>query len=244
MLLNFEMTRNPRFEHAAELRKYLKVLDRWEASFQSFLSGAQSAMTPADQQAVRSLELNFQIFYLQLDIVTKQNPPGKAAAGNGLTDKRTMNVLMWDDHTPRFQKIVDSARNAVDSAVLLTSTSNNNVYTSDESVVPVLFAIIRLCRHPAVRRETVSLLYKLPPQKGLWDNFITARVCDNLIALEEKDLGNVATCRDIPAWARIDLLQAYFDEEGHSSAVKCFRQRNPNVCSGQEISDEYVLWNA
>ena len=240
--LNFEIAEHPLYERLYEPKVYLGIFDRWNQSFQSWRQ--EENFSPSDEEAARTLEVNSKIFVLELDVVMQQNPPRQIIWESDGPRFQPLSPLIWDAYTARFQVIVAAARNIIEDDAQVAVNRGDCKYTSDVNLVPTLFAVIRLCRDPALRREAVALLHKLPIQEGIWNSITTARVCEKLIQVEEEGLGIVTKCEDVPEWARVQLIKTHFDREGRLGSINCTRYRNPLGCYGRAVLDKILLWAA
>lgn len=86
-------------------------------------------------------------------------------------------------------------------------------YSFELGVVPILSGIACSCREPAIRRRAVSLLRTSRRREALWDSFLAACVCERVIEIEERGLGIVRSCSDIPEISRVRVTSILIDME-------------------------------
>ena len=198
------------------------ILERWLVSFQTFLRATGSSIDSRGLQAAQILEMSHSTAMLYLNFST-------VSAFN--------DEMAWDKFTENFEHLVNLAAPIIESYTYDTSTLNGGPgFTMDMSTVGPLYIVAHRCRHPAIRRKAVSLLYAAPRQEGLWDSITSARVAERLISIEESGLGNVTRSEDVPDWARISDVEVEFDLQERQGIVKFSRQRG----ALEKVRDRFV----
>ena len=66
------------------------------------------------------------------------------------------------------------------------------------------------CRDPIIRRRAISILQNCGRTEGVWDYFLTSKVAQRVLDIEEAGLQNVRSCEDVPGWARISNVSTVF----------------------------------
>ena len=209
-------TRSANLDWELDRQKYRNLCEQWLEAFNAFLLNSGQALTGKAWQAVHVLQISQQFAKTFLD----------ASACAILT-----NETVWDQYCSRFEDIVLLAASIIGSFTHVSDADVNSQcgpdFCLDMNIIGPLFAVAHKCRHPVVRRKAVSLLYFAPRQEGIWDGVLTARVAERLIEIEEKGLGKITSCDDVPDWARISDVDIKFDLEGRLRGIKYSRQRSP-----------------
>ncbi|MCJ1453968.1 hypothetical protein MMC28_004318 [Mycoblastus sanguinarius] len=208
--------------------KCSSVCEQWLAAFQAFLQHSGKTLDSKAWQAARVLQISQEFAKTYLD----------ASAFSVLTDE-----TVWDKYCSRYESIVLLA-----ASILEESSRDANItpkrgpaFCIDMNIVAPLYAVAHKCRHPVVRRKAVSLLYFTPRQEGIWDSVLTARVAERLIEIEERGLGRVTCCYDVPDWARISDVNIKFDLQGRLGTVRYSRQRS-SLEKVRDTVEETVKW--
>lgn len=221
------------------------MFNRWHLALHSFLNNAGDSLSPTTRQAARVLQSNLLVLELEVDVTAKEDLPHPFVSEYSApwllqlpyrlredpkkfeTSCFELSPLAWDMHTPRFQQIIALARDAVEHVVAYDAPVHFRQFWLDTTIVAPLYFVAYICQDPKVRREAVSLLYRLPHQEGLWDSLIAARSCEKLMEIEEEGLGEVSRAEDIPEWARIREVKASTDAEGRLDKISYRRFRKP-----------------
>ena len=124
-------------------------------------------------------------------------------------------------------------------AVALTGQTD---ITSTFWLVPPLFQCATRCRVPDVRRRALLLLRDLNRVEGPWNSSIAADIAASIIDIEERGLGEVESCSDIPNTSRVRLQIAcrFPDQDGLVSLLfKPFPHKTttPNILEECEVTD-------
>ena len=242
--LNHEIAQAPTPERLYEPRKFLDVFDQWHRSFRALVHKLRGSMSADDEQAVRILELNHEMFVLELGIVMRREPPRELTWENDRYHFAPISNMLWDAHLEQFWKIVDLAREIVHYVNEGDPERRFGRFASNANIIPSLFGVARLCRDPILRREVVTLLYKAPRHEGLWNSIMTARVCERLIQIEEEGLGLVTSCHDVPDWARIESVRVEFATEGRVGSIVCTRRKRAPTEDGDGELETLSLWDS
>ena len=78
-------------------------------------------------------------------------------------------------------------------------------------LIPGLFLIASRCRHPRIRRQAISYLFKLRRYEKNWHSTIAARIAETMMRIEERDCLEVEDCSDIPKESRIRAVSVDVD---------------------------------
>ena len=145
--------------------------------------------------------------------------------------------MRWDKYTKEFARMIEHANELLDPS---RKTSKSRIeYNPDYGFVSPVFCVIHWCRDPTIRREGIRILESASCRDGCWDSEILARVGRTIVALEEKDLGEITCAADVPSWARLTAVDPEFDMEKSSMRMKYWRKS----VEGDVVSyEEYVEW--
>ena len=195
-----------------ERDEYLRIARSWLAAFEAFLS--QNTLDEHSMRGARVLQISQALGMVMLDV---QDLPNRFRESS------------YDRYLSYFQRIVALARqNLQPTSLNSVEVAKDLCFSVDTHVVAPLYAVIHKCRDPSVRREAVRLLKLSPRREGIWDGLLAGQVGEKIISLEEEGLGLVASCHDVPEWARVKAVSVDFDMEGRLGTIKYTRQRGPN----------------
>ncbi|KAK4461504.1 hypothetical protein QBC42DRAFT_203560 [Cladorrhinum samala] len=121
--------------------------------------------------------------------------------------------MEYDKFLPQFQKCVGLAREVVAAAEheVHRLGSLKPTFTPEIGILPALYIIGVKCRHPAVRREILSILRRQTVREAVWDSTCTATVVERVIEIEESGRweegeGVVQDMQQIAVWQRIETM--------------------------------------
>jgi len=100
----------------------------------------------------------------------------------------------YDDFLPQFRQCMALARDiaATHERYAGSLSRPTFTFTPELGIVPVLYIIGAKCRDPVVRREVLKILRQQLIREAVWDSFLTARVVERIIEIEEKGAGALA----------------------------------------------------
>ncbi|KAK7182485.1 hypothetical protein DPSP01_010641 [Paraphaeosphaeria sporulosa] len=143
----------------------------------------------------------------------------------------TADPMELDKYTPQFRQIVDLSR-----ILMLSSTSpapfqrigtrsdppKTARFRIDMEVIPMLYHVGSKCRHPALRREAITLLRGGANREGLWDGWASATLAEHIMTVEEEGVERVETCEpdSVPRAQRVMKLQEVTDLEARTTRVR------------------------
>lgn len=70
----------------------------------------------------------------------------------------------------------------------------------------------------------------------MWDAFLTAKVAQRIVDIEEAGLPNVRSCEDVPAWNRISEASPTFDSIERRVALIYSRFMS------EQVTEEVIQW--
>jgi hypothetical protein len=188
--------------------RHAAILENWSLAFETLVSLRGNTLTDAESSGVEILRVQRDLAMTTLRV----------------TRSYLDNQTMWDKFAPDFARIVARARKVVE----LTTTifSDKPVFSLDLGIIGPLYEVASRCRDPYIRRDAIDILKTYSRQEGVWNGFLTARVAERVVKIEEEGLGEVTCASDVPDWARISEVQPTFDQYARMAVVKYSRFRS------------------
>ena len=121
--------------------------------------------------------------------------------------------MAWDLYTEQFKTIVDLARK-----VLLADNSLKSpyklIFSFDFGITPPLSLTTVRCRDPTIRRQALTLLRNTRNKQGPFGSSGLVAKCEEYIMqVEEKGLGSIKSCADVPSIRRVRKMGANVETE-------------------------------
>lgn len=202
-------------------------LKQWDQALETFKTTMGHVSDPLELEALHMLKLHPILVKLSFSI-----DPIKS-----LSDE-----TLWDAFTPQFEAAVGHAAAAME--IQSMSRSRLPIFRMDSGVILSLYFMALKCRQHVTRMRAVELLKKYPRHEGMWNSMLTARVAEKLIALEEEGLqgknGVGLEPDDVPAWKRVNIVQAKFATEGRSAIL--MYKRSASKDSAAVWVEELIEW--
>ena len=182
-------------ESKLERDKILQELDLWWTLFSDFCNG-ESART--GQDITESVTYVWLTVYYQITML--------------LTTTGCTGVeISWDDNIADFEKILDRCEFIINKQV------SKSPLSLEVGVCIPLFMSANKCRHPRLRRRAIALMDVGNRKEGIWETHPAARVCERLIAIEERNAKRMwkergeaekelLSEKDIPEEARVQTV--------------------------------------
>ena len=138
--------------------------------------------------------------------------------------------MAYDDHTRTFAKIVEHCRQVIELESMNIQSKSRLVVSFDLGIIMPLYFTASRCRDHNVRHAAMTLLLNSPRREGAWLSWITGRVAQTIISLEEDGLNNhFDTCTCVPLENRIDLVEMRYEpcriEAGTMELADCFEPK-------------------
>jgi hypothetical protein len=135
------------------------------------------------------------------------------------------NETVFDSFESNFSEIVALASRLVPdtSESLLDWKPLNAAF--DIGVLAPLYFVASRCRYPSIRRHALDLLRKGPTQEGIWNREMLSSVAERIMQMEEVDCVGISRSTDVPAIARIRVLNATINSAERAVALHCCRQQ-------------------
>jgi len=184
----------------------LDSLNQWSTGFKSFILAYKGTFPPKEQKAAILLEV--------------QQLTGFILASAAPFTQETI----FDSFEKDFSQIITLAAHFL---------SNNNGSDADPEtgcfpafdmgILPHLYLVASRCRHPSIRRQALQLLQLGPRQEGIWHRDVLANTAERIMAIEESGLEGVLRSADIPASARLSVMNATIDSRNQTITLHCGR---------------------
>lgn len=198
----------------------IRAADRnWSSAFDRL----RLALGPTKLRASHMLEL----YQIPLSVTLNIEPEDAVALGE----------MRWDKYTKQFATMIELASELLGPPK--EASKSRITYNPDYGFVSPVFCVIHWCRDPIIRRQGVRVLESACCRDGCWDSELLARVGRTIVALEEKDLGDVTCSADVPSWARLTAIDPEFDMERSSMRMKYWKR---SVEGDVLCYEEYVEW--
>jgi hypothetical protein len=135
------------------------------------------------------------------------------------------NETVFDSFENNFSEIVALASRIVPdtSETLLDGKPLSAAF--DMGVLAPLYFVASRCRHTPIRRQALDLLRKRPTQEGIWNREMLSSVAECIMQMEDVDCVGIGRGTDVPAIARIRVLNATINSAERVIAFHCCRQQ-------------------
>ena len=205
-LSSFELADSTEVQHETHMRD----LQQWAEKLHALITSKEkeSPLTIAEKRAIALLELH------------RQNNATSTLSFLPKNHHKGRNVMMWDDFTDQFEKMLEYA--AIASRLDDDDSSGEPIpqFHMEFGIAIAIGSIAGKCRDPLIRRKALLFMLNEPSQEGLCSTLLTARVIRRVIEVEEE--GRIVnTCQDIPMEARIQNLQVIIGPDGKRAIIKC-----------------------
>jgi len=148
--------------------------------------------------------------------------------------------LEYDKYIPEFERVITLAESLIRSQST-AKDKNTPFYSFEMNILPPLHYCSTRCRDPQLRRRALALLEDSPRREGMWDSAMLAAIARYVMAEEEAGLGEVSCAREIPASARICILDKVPVLEDKECVIKyCKGVRNPYT--KLDIREALITW--
>ena len=89
----------------------------------------------------------------------------------------------YDGYHTQFKNILEAAELIVN--ISEGQPQSEILFTFEMGLVPPLYFTATKCRHPALRRQAVSLIQRAPGKEGMWDRAEMTYMAQKVIIMEE-----------------------------------------------------------
>jgi hypothetical protein len=179
-------------------------LHDWKTAFDFFIS-QNVVLTSREQQAAIILE-------------TLQVTGYILASASAFSDES-----IFDLFEPSFSQIVALGSRLIALMAENPQDSASMCPTFDMGILPPLYFVASRCRDPLIRRQALHLLRQGPSQEGIWHAVMLSNIAERLITLEETGNLGARSSLDIPATARLTVLNATIHSAERTVALHCCR---------------------
>lgn len=180
---------------------------QWKLAFASFLSNEEARLSAKEIRAAAILELH--------------QVAGSVAASAG----PYTHEIVFDSFEDEFRQILALASRVLHDTDEPAEHAQPLCPSFDMGVIPPLYYAASRCRHPDIRRQALDLLRKGPAQEGIWHNGMLSGIAGRIIEIEEAECSNPRNSADIPAEARLSLLNATVHSAQRTVTMHCCRQQ-------------------
>ncbi|CAG8282088.1 unnamed protein product [Penicillium salamii] len=147
---------------------------------------------------------------------------------------------IFDQHTPRFQIIVDLAESLTQTCVE-TSEDFSLLFSFDLGITPPMFHVASRCRHPTIRRKAIALMLQSPIYHGIWQDRYSGLCAQRIMEIEEQNTEIVMDRITVAEDQRIRKVSAGLQEK--ESEITMQFVRSPFAADSQiyttSVSLEY-----
>ena len=148
--------------------------------------------------------------------------------------------LEYDKYIPKFERVITWAEYLIKFQTSATE-KHTPLYSFEMNILPPLHYCSTRCRDPKLRRRALSLLEDTPRREGMWDSAMLAAIARYIMEEEEAGLGDVSSAEQIPAQARICILDKVpMLEENKCWIQYCKGVRNPYAML--DIKETLITW--
>lgn len=194
-----------------------ETLQRWALSFQSFQAQGSGKLPPKERQAAIVVQMRHTI--------------GSMFASAGVYSSQTF----YDSYEGSFSEILALASRFIQDMSETVRETEPSWAAFDTGVLGPLYFVASRCRHPLIRRRALDLLRKGPCQEGIWNRDLLSSVAERIIQLEEANYSGIRRSTDVPATARVHVLNATINSTERAVTIHWCRQRFGNT------GEPYVL---
>ena len=150
--------------------------------------------------------------------------------------------IIYDEFTTEFETMVSLVSRYLEdnTKCVRTSSSSRPTFTLDMGIIPPLYLIAAKCRHPEIRRQAVSLLFRSPHREGMWETDV-AKFATAIIAIEEAAAGleeKETRAGYVPEHARFHDVALDVSEDGKRGKLTCGRFRF-ETDGGWDVREEF-----
>ena len=180
-------------------------LNEWSSSFRDFMEKEKQKFSAGELNAARLLEIQ----NITASILSCAGPSSQESA--------------FDAFEHHFRLIITLA-----SEVIAEVRQDNDPPTFpsiDMGILPHLYFAASRCRHPSTRRQALHLLRDGPMQEGIWHRDVLASIAEQIILMKEMNCQGASSSSDIPASARLSVINATIDLTQRTVILYCCRQQ-------------------
>ncbi|MCJ1482603.1 hypothetical protein MMC06_002769 [Schaereria dolodes] len=200
-------------------------LQQWFSQFDAYLTHSSMRMNTKDLQGAILLKIYHKVAYI--------------IQSSGGSDNETI----YDEFISDFEYINSLATSLVEVSKTTSSSSGRSSFSVDMGVVPPLYFTASKCRDACIRRRSISLLYSSRRREGVWNGFVTAKIAERLVAIEERDHQAPPSALKIfiPEWARIRVLKVTFNQAKQCVVLRYGQRRNGRE-GALHFEEEWISW--
>ena len=199
------------------------ILNRWSTAFDAFLCNRGDKMTANERKGAAVLTIIREL----------------GSTSVMLTRTKVDDQTNWDIFSPMFEKIVCLAEDVV--KLDFQSNEGRPTFCIDLAIIGPIFELSCRCRDPFIRRRAIKLLRTCGRTEGVWNAFLTSKVAQRVLDIEEAGLSDVKSCGDIPDWARISNINAAFHPVARKATLTYSRPQSKEGVTRGTV-EEVIEW--
>lgn len=199
-------------------------LHQWMASFDSFMINKALQLSFKEQQAAVILRIQHIIGSILVDY-----------------PKAFSQEIFFDSFELDFCRVVDLASSLIFNNGEGRLNPNSVCPAFEIGILPHLYFVASRCRHPTIRRQALHLLRNGSRQEGIWHRDVLLSVAERIIEIEEMDCVGANSSTDIPAVARVSVLNAKINSANRIVALHYCRPK-PGDLTSMEVLHELVKY--
>ena len=184
---------------------YTNHIKHWQSCLDRELERRLVCTDPSEKKGAHLLRMNMLRFSINRQLSRD-------------SDGRDADIMNTEQANDSFREMVESAKEVV--ALDRTPGPKAPRFSLDEGIAGPLFYVCRYCRDPLIRRDAVRLLESTDRQDNIWNNRLVARACKTLIGLEEREIEDPQSSRDIPFETRIGGMELELQSGSKSALIK------------------------
>lgn len=204
-------------------KQSLARVDEWGVKLDAFIETHGPLLSESARKGVKVLQMHRSIGWTSLSVESTPH------------DDQTA----WDMFTPVFEEVVRLAAEIID--VDDPDSAQVPIFSADMGITGPLYEVASRCRHPVVRRKAIALMKHGSRQEGIWNSFLTAKVAERVVEIEEQGCGEVNEEADVPDWARISAVSPDFDPVARKATLKYSRPKSKYDLVRKTI-EEVIEW--
>jgi hypothetical protein len=147
--------------------KLQRRLDAWRNRLHEFLQRMKASGSPAKQDAVSLLLVQYKVFYIWMRVCTTAEETATDAYHNDFEE-----LLLYAEQITRPGMGIETPQQL----------------SFDIQILGPLYYVALKCRHPTIRRRALKMLQLAPRREGLWNAHHAYVTAKRVIELEEKHL--------------------------------------------------------
>lgn len=199
-----------------------RSLRQWDCSLTAFLSGPDAKMNFHDEQAISILQIQHKVAVILI--------------ATCLYAEETI----FDRYNAEFERIVSLADDLIKNGGVADNKGFR--FQLDLGIIQPLYFAATKCRSHYLRFHAISLLYSVPYPEGVWDGFVSAKIAERVMAIEEEKMGSsISEPEYVPEFWRIHGIGLAIDLASRRVKLTCTQRLN-GMDGEWDDREELVTW--